>query len=130
MKKHECTPVVCYLFDIKQYQCGCGKYFTEDEIGHYLNRMIGLTIKLIRVYFGWSQKTLACELCVSHQRIQFIESGKANLTLNTIEKISSVFGINFYSFMSITLNGLTPWQHEIGESFDWLRRHETLQTVE
>jgi transcriptional regulator with XRE-family HTH domain len=59
-------------------------------IGH-----MDINLKKIRIDFGWSQVKLAHESDVSLPTIQNIEAGKANPTIEVLEKLTQVFGLKF-----------------------------------
>lgn len=121
-KKHICTPQPADLFNIKQYQCGCGKYFFEIKDSKMILRMLGKTIKLLRLYYGWSQQKFADEMYVSIQRVRYIEDGKSNLTLKTIDNIGGTFGLSGFSLFLITFEGLPYWRRMIETSVRTLQR--------
>lgn len=61
--------------------------------------MIGETIKIIRVFNGMTQQSLAKSLDISDSYLSQIESGKRTPTLDTVKAISRMFGIPVSSLL-------------------------------
>lgn len=60
-----------------------------------LQQKLGLKIRKLRKVTGMSQETLAEKLDIAINTLSNIERGNAFMTSNTLEKISSIFGIEY-----------------------------------
>ena len=72
----------------------------EKEIVRY-KKVLGQTIKLLRLTFGYKSKGLASELGISKSYLSEIESGNKIPTLKLIENLSIIFEINTSSFFRL-----------------------------
>lgn len=60
-----------------------------------LQTKLGLRIKTLRKIAGMSQETLAEKLDIATSTLSNIERGNAFMTSNTLEKISTIFGLDY-----------------------------------
>ncbi|MGH3086576.1 MAG: helix-turn-helix domain-containing protein [Rubrobacteraceae bacterium] len=58
-------------------------------------RELGLRVLRRRIELGLSQKALAEKIGTSQNRIYLIETGEANPTLDTLERLASALGVSF-----------------------------------
>ena len=56
-------------------------------------KQLGLKIKELRESRNWSQRECATHLGLHHTYVAHIELGQKNMTVSTLEKIASGFGI-------------------------------------
>ena len=83
----------------------------------YLNR-IGSLIRDARVMRGMSQSELASVLETSQDAVTRIESGKQNLTLDSLAKISEALNTEFLSFGKSGVDGAVHLRIDGGKKLE------------
>jgi ribosome-binding protein aMBF1 (putative translation factor) len=63
----------------------------EARLGSRL--VVAGNVQRLRVQRGWTQTQLAAELGVKQPRVAEIESARANVQLDTIDRLARVFGV-------------------------------------
>jgi ribosome-binding protein aMBF1 (putative translation factor) len=63
----------------------------EEELGSRL--VVARNVMRLRIQRGYTQKRLAEELGVRQPRIAEIESARANLQIDTLDRLAKVFGV-------------------------------------
>lgn len=61
--------------------------------------MIADALRLLRLYFGLSQKQVAANLSLSQSMISDLEKGEKSVTMDVLERYSSAFGIRMSQLM-------------------------------
>ena len=57
---------------------------------------IGLIVRTFRKQQGLTEEQLATKAGVSRQVLRNVESGKANVTLSTLDKLGEALGVELY----------------------------------
>lgn len=64
-----------------------------------LNQAAGQRIRTMRKIMGLTQSTLASKIDVTYQQLQKYETGKNNISINTLERISQALGTSPAKFL-------------------------------
>lgn len=65
---------------------------------------LGLRLKAIREFYGWSQRELAKRAGVPNSAISVIEQGSVSPSVSSLEKVLSGFSISLADFFAISVN--------------------------
>lgn len=65
-----------------------------------INLEIGTRVKYFRKKFGYSQEKLARKTAIERTTISKIESGKFNVTINTLQQLCDGIGITLKDFFA------------------------------
>lgn len=65
---------------------------------------LGLRLKAIREFYGWSQRELAKRAGVPNSAISVIEQGSVSPSISSLEKVLKGFSISLADFFAISIN--------------------------
>lgn len=68
-----------------------------------LQEKLGLKIRTLRKIAGMSQEVLAEKLDIAINTLSNIERGNAFMTSNTLEKISTIFGVDYSELFNFSV---------------------------
>lgn len=73
------------------------------------------TIKLLRIFHGWSQEEISCKLNISQNGYGCIERGDTNISLSRLEEIANLFGISLSELIQLSEKELLNNEKEFFE---------------